>query len=112
MTPWRPLRGVSSYNIYKMTISLSGYDLYKMTLAFFGYDHLHNIKATSTFILRFTPGYRGCGGHRIMNNSRGLQTNQQARLQENKQFFRGSFNKWMLLPVNQVKVLQSVSGYL
>ena len=47
-----------------------------------------------------------------MNNSRGLSTNQQARLQENKQFFAGDFNKWMALPVNQVKVLQSVSGYL
>ena len=47
-----------------------------------------------------------------MNNSRGLPTNQQARLQENKQFFHGDFNKWKALPVNLVKVFQSVSGYL
>ena len=51
--------------------------------------HLYNIKATSTFILRFTA----CEGHRIMNNSRGLPTNQQARLQENKQFLRGRFQQ-------------------
>ena len=27
-------------------------------------------------------------------------------------FFAGDFNKWKALPVNQVKVLQLVSGYL
>ena len=45
-----------------------------------------------------------------MNNSQGFPTNQQARLQENKQFFAGDFNKWKALPVKQVKGLQSVSG--
>ena len=86
-----------------------------MTYVYFSNGHLHNIKATPYVhspIYTLIQSVRIMRGHRIMNNSRGLPTNQQAHLQENKQYLAWDFNKWKALPVNQVKVLQSVSSYL
>ena len=75
---------------YRGAFLTGGYPLYATQSAFYN-NVLYHVVHQNKFYLILSYLILSYRGHRIMNNSGGFPTNQQARLQENKQFFCGRF---------------------